>query len=470
MIAHRLRGLVNLHIAATALVSGAILLAYASIYRYLPFAELSSGVNLVGYLVCVELGMIVGSRHLHQMASRYHRFGWMDSIQLTVRQMIVVSLVVFAMTFAFKDRDISRVFIGSFLVINWCALLFFNHSLPKVLARIFFETSHRIPTLFVGSEGSLAKLKNWLASKEALGLKPVGFVTFSGHSIAHSFPTFVGGVADLPTLIEERAIMQVVVLEIPRSAGEGRFIIETCQAKGSRLLIYSNLSDHLQFPLVTVNEAGHQFYTLQDEPLEDPLNRLMKRLLDILIALPVVLFVLPPLALLVWAMQKIQAPGRVFFSQERTGHSHRVFLLHKFRSMYDIRQDSAGEAKQASKGDKRIYPFGEFLRKSSLDEFPQFINVLFGTMSVVGPRPHLIAHDKLFAKEMNSYRTRFFVKPGITGLAQCNGFRGEITDPTLLHKRIEYDLAYITQWSLWLDLEIIMRTAHQILFPPKSAY
>lgn len=470
MIAHRLRGLVNLHVAASTVMASALLLAYAAVYPYLPFAALNPGANLIGYLVCVILGMVLGSRHLAQMMSRYHRFNWMDGIQLSVRQILVVSLLVFAMSFAFKDRDISRVFIGTYLVIALLFLVFLNHSLPRILTRIFFEKSHKVPTLFVGSTGSLAKLKAWLASKEALGLMPVGFVTLNGEPTQDSFPPFAGGLNDLPSLIEQRSIMQVVLLEIPRTTVEGKFIIESCQHHGSRLLIYSNLSDQLQHPLVTVNESGHQFYTLQDEPLEDPVNRMLKRLLDIAVSLPVVVFILPPLVLLVWVMQRLQAPGRVFFSQERTGHSHQTFRLHKFRSMYDIKQDAAGEAKQATKGDKRIYPFGEILRKTSLDEFPQFINVLTGRMSVVGPRPHLIAHDKLFAKEMNAYRTRFFVKPGITGLAQCNGFRGEITDSSLLHKRIEYDLAYITQWSIWLDIEIILRTAQQILFPPKSAY
>ena len=131
---------------------------------------------------------------------------------------------------------------------------------------------------------------------------------------------------------------------------------------------------------------------------------------------------------------------------------------------------SRAEAVQASKGDSRIYPFGQFLRKTSLDEFPQFLNVLLGSMSIVGPRPHVPAHDKLFAQQMNAYRTRFFAKPGITGLAQCNGFRGEITEPALLQHRIEFDLQYIATWSIWLDLQITFKTAYQVLFPPKTAY
>jgi lipopolysaccharide/colanic/teichoic acid biosynthesis glycosyltransferase len=259
-------------------------------------------------------------------------------------------------------------------------------------------------------------------------------------------------------------------LEIPRTAMEGRYIIEACQNQGCRLLIYSNLAEQLRHPLVTVNEEGHQFYTLQEEPLEDPFNRILKRLYDVTLALPVVVLVLPPLIVLVWLMQRKQAPGRLFHVQERTGYAHHRFRMVKFRSMYDVEQDAVAEGQQAKKGDARIYPFGRWLRKTSLDEFPQFWNVLLGHMSAVGPRPHLPVHDDLFAKQMNAYRTRFFVKPGITGLAQSHGYRGEITDPVMLQKRIAYDLEYIANWSIWSDLQITAKTVRQVLFPPKSAY
>jgi lipopolysaccharide/colanic/teichoic acid biosynthesis glycosyltransferase len=127
-------------------------------------------------------------------------------------------------------------------------------------------------------------------------------------------------------------------------------------------------------------------------------------------------------------------------------------------------------AKQATKGDSRIYAFGAFLRKTSLDELPQFINVLLGEMSVSGPRPHLIDHDREFSEKLQVYYTRHFVKPGITGLAQSLGLRGEINEPEHLTKRIAYDITYINTWSFWLDLKIMLRTAKAVIFPPKSAY
>jgi lipopolysaccharide/colanic/teichoic acid biosynthesis glycosyltransferase len=198
------------------------------------------------------------------------------------------------------------------------------------------------------------------------------------------------------------------------------------------------------------------------------LNRILKRILDICIALPVVIFILPILALWVKTMQCIQAPGPLLYRQERTGAERRTFVIYKFRTMYC--QNREHEHKQASKQDTRIYRFGNFLRRTSLDEFPQFINVLQGNMSVVGPRPHLISHDDSFARQLKVYRDRHFAKPGITGLAQNRGYRGEIRSIEEINNRIQLDLQYIHQWSIWLDLGIIIKTAWQILRPPPSAY
>lgn len=132
----------------------------------------------------------------------------------------------------------------------------------------------------------------------------------------------------------------------------------------------------------------------------------------------------------------------------------------------------SGQAKdkQATASDPRVFPFGSFLRRSSLDELPQFWNVLKGEMSIVGPRPHLPEHDRIFSQDVKIYPQRHFAKPGITGWAQCLGYRGEITNPELLRKRVEFDLAYINAWSLSLDIEIIIRTLLVVLRPPKTAY
>jgi exopolysaccharide biosynthesis polyprenyl glycosylphosphotransferase len=471
MFVQRLRGLINLHVAATTAVALLLFLVYATFVPYLHFMrQLIEDLNMAPYLLCIAVGMVVSARYVQRLASGFNRLNWPAAAWLATRQVTTVALLVFAFMFAFKDRGMSRFFMGSYFAVLWFTLILVNQGLPRMLSRLLFGQTHKVPTLFVGTLKSLEKLKHWLTAKEALGLQAVGFLTLEGDSGAATEPPFLGGLPDLAQRIEEKGAVQVIMLEIPRTTLEGRFIIETCQNKGARLLIYSNLAEQLRHPLITVNEEGHQFYSLQEEPLEDPFNRVLKRTFDIVISLPVVVLVLPPLIVLVWLMQRLQAPGPVFHIQERTGYGRHQFRILKFRSMYTAIPGASTENEQARIGDARIYPFGRFLRRASLDEFPQFWNVLVGDMSAVGPRPHLVAHDELFAKQMIAYRTRFFVKPGITGLAQCNGYRGEITEPALLEKRIEHDLNYISNWSIWIDIQIVARTVKEVLFPPKSAY
>jgi putative colanic acid biosynthesis UDP-glucose lipid carrier transferase len=160
----------------------------------------------------------------------------------------------------------------------------------------------------------------------------------------------------------------------------------------------------------------------------------------------------------------------LFFKQERVGMAGKRFVIWKFRSMYFEEKSEEDEAVQAQTGDNRVFAFGKTMRRFSIDELPQFINVLMGDMSLVGPRPYLKAHDHLFQKSYKSYRIRQFVKPGVTGPAQCRGLRGEFTDDALVSKRIELDFAYVGSWSIWTDMIIILRTVGQVLFPPKSAY
>ncbi|HWA24569.1 MAG TPA: exopolysaccharide biosynthesis polyprenyl glycosylphosphotransferase [Lacunisphaera sp.] len=446
-----------------------LMLGYHNVFPYIYFAEISEP-NILPFIVCVVGGMVVSIHYLHVVGPRFYRLSWLDSAWLTTRQTIVVALAVFAFMFALKNREISRVFVVTYLALLWVLLLFVNLGLPRFLCRLFFERDRRIPTLFIGSPEGMGDLKHWLAAKEMLGLYPVGFLADQEPPVSGSAPSFLGALTSLPRILAEGRVVQVIVLELPRQTIEARFIIETCQDYGCRLLIYSNLAERLRHPLVTVTEEGHQFHTLQEEPLEDPLNRVLKRSFDLALSLPVVMFLLPPLMALVWVMQRFQAPGRLFFVQERTGHAQRSFKIIKFRSMYEMDQSAEQEAQQAKRDDGRIYPFGRLLRSTSLDEFPQFINVLIGEMSLVGPRPHPVNLDRQFSDLMKGYRTRFFVKPGITGLAQCNGLRGEITDPQLLEHRIKLDLAYITEWSFWLDVLITVKTARHLVFPPKSAY
>ncbi len=204
-----------------------------------------------------------------------------------------------------------------------------------------------------------------------------------------------------------------------------------------------------------------------EEPMSTMENRFKKRLIDLFISSMVMIFILSWMIPIIGLIIKIQSPGPIFFKQPRSGRNNRAFGCYKFRSMVVNKQSNA---QQASKGDKRITPIGQFLRKTNLDEFPQFINVFLGQMSVVGPRPHMLSHTEHYSQLIQHYMVRHFVKPGITGWAQVNGFRGETKDPSLMAKRVEYDIEYLRNWSAMLDFKIVCMTAINMIKGEENAY
>ncbi len=195
-------------------------------------------------------------------------------------------------------------------------------------------------------------------------------------------------------------------------------------------------------------------------------NELVKRVSDIILA-SIILVLILPLLLGVAIGVKLSSPGPVIFRQKRNGLDGEEIIVYKFRSMRT--QDNGAVVKQATKGDSRITPFGAFIRKTSLDELPQFINVLQGRMSIVGPRPHAVAHNEEYRRIIKSYMVRHKVRPGITGWAQVNGYRGETETIDKMQARVEFDLEYLRNWSLGLDLQIIIRTIRLMLFD-RNAY
>ena len=194
------------------------------------------------------------------------------------------------------------------------------------------------------------------------------------------------------------------------------------------------------------------------EPLEYLHNRWLKRLGDIIFSVLVILAVCSWLFPLLALIIKMTSKGPVFFKQERTGLHNDEFIIYKFRSM---RPNKEADQKQATAGDQRLTGFGKFIRQFNLDELPQFFNVLKGEMSVVGPRPHMVAHTKEYTGLMDRYMVRHFAKPGITGLAQINGLRGEVTNTTDIEERVKTDVYYIENWSVLLDIKIILTTIYQ---------
>jgi exopolysaccharide biosynthesis polyprenyl glycosylphosphotransferase len=203
------------------------------------------------------------------------------------------------------------------------------------------------------------------------------------------------------------------------------------------------------------------------EPLESTSNQVTKRLFDLLISALIAVTLLPILCVVVFIIHRLYSSGPLFFKQKRAGKNGIVFDVYKFRTMHC---NHGKEAQQATKGDSRLFRGGAFLRKSSIDEIPQFLNVLKGDMSVVGPRPHMEEHENEFQEIFEKYGLRRYVKPGVTGLAQVKGFRGEICKPQDLRNRARLDNFYVTHWGVGLDIGIVLMTGITMIRPPKTAY
>jgi putative colanic acid biosynthesis UDP-glucose lipid carrier transferase len=207
------------------------------------------------------------------------------------------------------------------------------------------------------------------------------------------------------------------------------------------------------------NVGGMPVIAIRESPFMG-LNSMVKRASDIVLG-SIILVLLAPLMLTVALAVKWTSPGPVIFRQRRYGLYGEEIMVYKFRSMWTVEDD--GKVVQASRGDGRVTPVGRFLRRTSLDELPQFVNVLQGSMSIVGPRPHAVAHNEQYRKVIKGYMLRHKVRPGITGWAQVNGLRGETATLDRMEARIQYDLDYLRNWSVWLDLWIILKTVRVIL-------
>ena len=244
-------------------------------------------------------------------------------------------------------------------------------------------------------------------------------------------------------------------------------LIRDSEEQCMRFKVVPSLSSHVNKDVVIDFIKDLPVLSMRADPLEDVGNRMKKRIFDVVVSGLVIIFILTWLIPLVAILILLDSPGPVFFTQLRTGLTDNPFFCYKFRTM---RVNNESDSKQATKHDSRVTRLGAFLRKTSIDEFPQFFNVFRGEMSLVGPRPHMLKHTSEYAKIVEHYMIRQMLKPGITGWAQVNGLRGEISSPMQIQQRVASDLWYLEHWSIWLDIKIMFLTIHKVFVGDKQAY
>lgn len=289
---------------------------------------------------------------------------------------------------------------------------------------------------------------------------------YSNSEKAH--PNKKGSIDQFLSTIEEHIIDYIFCCCKKTSRETQNHLIEYCEINQIQLYFIpdTNRSFNQNFTPKFIDET--LVYQLDKIPLEKPVNKAFKRLFDIVFSLMVITLIMSWLYPILGLIIKFSSKGTILFIQKRNGYQNKEFACLKFRTM---QVNELADTKQATQNDSRITKIGKILRKTSLDELPQFFNVLMGDMSVVGPRPHMIKHNEFYSKEIEKYNYRTLVKPGITGLAQIQGHRGETESNIYLMKmRVRTDRFYIQNWSLGLDLKIVLKTALEVILPKKHTF
>ena len=337
----------------------------------------------------------------------------------------------------------SVVFCGFKVVFYWL--------LYRYMLRRRERGEHVLNCAIVGRNATAEHLRQLMDCNPILGYKCAGYIdTELGFEEGR-----LGTMADFERVSLEHGLQTVFVCASYSPEMERQWkLLEVCRSRGIRVRFVSN---GLNWGVMhnTESIAGIPLYDPMQVPLDSMVARFWKRLFDIVFSVVIIVLVLSWMTPLIVLLQCLSCRGPLFFVQERTGANNRTFKCLKFRSMC---VNSEADVRQASAHDERITRCGRWMRKYNLDELPQFVNVLLGDMSVVGPRPHMLAHTEQYSALIDTYLQRHFVKPGITGWAQVNGFRGETDALWKMEKRVEFDMEYIQHWSVWLDLQIILMT------------
>ena len=426
--------------------------------------------NAVVFMVA-NFAMVVAEYFFNTIA--YHRH--LTVIDL-LRRVFMLSATQSALMF-FLLRSISRG--GGFFkfMYYFAGFLFIGLLLARLIERgiILYLRSKGKNTqsiLFVGNDPANLMLYHDMLENSSAGTYVKGY--YADEPIENAPEQFVhlGNLQQLNAQMEEdkdKTNLGIDLLFCCLSHDESAFInrvIHFCDNHVVHFYYVPRMSGNLHLRLIPELYGDVTLFTNRREPLTFIENKFLKRTFDIVVSALTCLVVLPFLPIIALII-KMQSPGPLFFVQNRTGLNGHTFKCYKFRSMHVNNQ---ADTLQATKDDPRKFPFGEFMRKTNIDEFPQFFNVLKGDMSIVGPRPHMMLHTEMYGKLIDKYMVRHFCRPGITGWAQVTGFRGETKELWQMEERIRRDIWYLENWTFWLDLKIILKTALTIIRPDKKAY
>lgn len=355
------------------------------------------------------------------------------------------------------------IFYTTFLVLLVLYRLIFRHFV-KIYRR---KGGNRRTVALVGDGSNMVELYEEMTADPTSGFKVVGY--FAEHP-SDNYPKeccYLGTPQEVIPYLKKSKAEQLYCGLASSHSKEILPIISYCENNLIHFYSVPNVRNYLKRRMHLELIGNVPVLDIRQEPLAQPENRLAKRLFDIVFSLLFLCTIFPIIFIIIGLAIKITSPGPIFFKQKRSGEGNKEFWCYKFRSMR-VNKDS--DKVQATLNDPRKTRLGNFMRKTSIDELPQFINVLLGDMSVVGPRPHMLKHTEEYSKLIDKYMVRHLVKPGITGWAQVTGFRGETKELWQMEGRVERDIWYLEHWTFMLDLYIIYKTVKNAVKGEKEAY
>jgi putative colanic acid biosysnthesis UDP-glucose lipid carrier transferase len=391
---------------------------------------------------------------------------------LILRNVVTQSITLIVVLFLIKEEKLSRMFLihysGSFTIV----LILQKYLFRKVLNIYRKRGGNKSTVLMVGAGEIGWKFYESIEDNPHFGYRFLGFL--DDDDTKKLAGEYLGKISELRHILEEVRVDDVLIALPNRATKKIKEVMDICSQYTTRVRI---IPDYLKLlpskSNCTVSMFGkYPVIALREERINEVHWRFFRRIIDIIFSLLLIITIFSWLFPIIIILIKLDSKGSAFFKQPRWGRNNKTFFAYKFRSMkVNARDfDEKGKFKQATKEDPRITKVGRILRKTNLDELPNFINVLIGDMSVVGPRPHAIPHNLELKGTVSYYMQRHLVKPGITGWAQVHGFRGETKELELMMKRVEYDLWYIENWSFMLDIQIVIMTIWQMAKGSPNAY
>jgi putative colanic acid biosysnthesis UDP-glucose lipid carrier transferase len=384
------------------------------------------------------------------------------TIEKLLLHMFIIAFVVVTLDYQQISRTRMLFFYGTF----FCLILVSRVASMQILKAIRAKGFNFKNYVIVGANDKGVRIHNTLSKDLTFGYRFLGF--FDTPCTTPWQLPLAGTIQDLSKFVAVQTVDEIYVALQSQETAIIQELIALCDRCMIRIKFLPDFQSYTQSSKVDITFYDNTpVLTLRSEPLEFPVNRLTKKAFDVVFSLAVIVLIFPWLFPILMLLIKLESPGPIFFKQRRTGRDKKQFYCLKFRSMHG---NEAAHHSQSHKGDPRVTRLGAFMRKTSIDELPQFFNVLLGDMSVVGPRPHMTNHTEQYAALINHYLVRHFTKPGITGWAQINGYRGETKVLKDMENRVEHDIWYIENWSLYLDLRIIARTVTNIFKGEENAY